>query len=143
MRLLTTICTAVLLTVGVAPGAAAAPAPAPAEVCTRAEALLTGPDNGPTLWRYTHFVDYCTEGAKITSVGQPDADVQFVNTTCTFDGIEDRDRGTPGGETVRTFTMGLITCDPPNAEPYQVNPWVILTVHANGKHSSSMGNAPH
>ncbi|OLF15465.1 hypothetical protein [Actinophytocola xanthii] len=146
MRLLITTCATALLTVGVAPGAAATPS-APEPACdtpsrTATETVVSTAD-GRTLWTYTHSVRYCVEGGKIYHVDDPTGDVTIIDESCGSDNrLQDWSKGEPGGETVNTFTMGLVSCDPPDAEPYQVNPWVILDVAANGNHEAKKGIQP-
>jgi hypothetical protein len=141
MRLLITICAAALLTVGLAPAAAATPS-APVRVCDTVKVPLVATVDGRALWKYRHSVAYCAEDGKIVDVVGPKVTVEIFDPTCTFDGLEEQEAGPLGGETVETFSMGLMTCDPPDAEPYQVNPWVILTVSAGGHHTSTMGIEP-
>lgn len=142
-RMVTTCAVAVLLTTGaasVATSAAAADEP-PAAGCWDVSVVVQEGEVGDqTGWTYTHVVDWCGDGISVTEVG---VDAEFEpgsGDTCEWKGVADLDDELTASP-VPTFSMGELICRAPGGEVQQVNPWVVVNVHGDGRHEQDKGIA--
>ncbi|MEO3752087.1 hypothetical protein [Streptomyces sp. B6B3] len=132
------VATSLVVLAGTASAAWAAPAStqvapnAPAAGCWELAEQLHYPTSDHPRWTYTHRVEWCGDGTSVTWWETPDPDIQVADDTCASEGVKER-RETPGDPGWEMFSMGGLSCQD-GAEPYQLNPWVTVTVYPDGEY---------
>ncbi|GAB3451323.1 hypothetical protein [Actinophytocola sediminis] len=136
MKRLLMSCVAVVVLAGAAvAGAAAAGADeAPASGCWKTSVTVPESADDTSRWTYVHTVDWCGNGNTVTRINIQGEFTDQRAADCEQKGDpeinRDRDPSTPELE---TFSMGTLICAPPNVEPQQVCPWVIVAVTPDGQ----------
>jgi hypothetical protein len=133
-------CMALLLTtqLGTPPQATAAEN---LRTCWSATEKNEGYYQGSLNWTYLHTVRWCGNGTSVTFVTQPAVDVDVQDKHCTWQGVTEAWSDTPGAASARTFSVGKVACTADDTTTRGMNPWVILTVHADGTYDTEMGIA--
>jgi hypothetical protein len=139
MKRVLTICVALLLVMVVAavPVATAVEAP----TCWSATEKNEGWYSGGLQWTYLHTVSWCGDGSSVVSVDEPVVWVDLRDARCTWQGPTEAWSDRPGGSSAETFSVGEVVCAADDATTRGMNPWVVLTVHANGEYDTKMGIA--
>jgi hypothetical protein len=138
MRRVMAVCAALFLALAMAPVAAAA---VEEPGCWSASVKNEGWSGDRLLWTYTHTVTWCGDGTSITSVDPPVVEVDLLDKNCVWNGVTDAWSGPPRGWSASTFSEGNVVCRSEDTTTRGMNPWVILTIYANGTHDTDMGIA--
>lgn len=137
MRRLLTAAVALFLAVAMAPTASAAKEPS----CWSASEKNAGYDRDNLLWTYSHTVNWCGDGDNVVSVDPPIVEFIPRDENCTWVGVTDAWADPPGHPTAETFSVGHVVCTDADAIKHGMNPWIIVTVFADGRYSTDMGIA--